>query len=214
MEGLVAGVTYNFPLFADALHPMYQELTLKSGQVIYFNKHTGYIETTKPLIKPLRTGGILADEMGLGKTIEVLACILTNTKHELKETTPPFNVHIDYQRKRKLTNVDLNQSDYVDKPKKIKIRLKQKKNGNRELLNMWYNSVLSNDIHRPNKVESSLECICGGTNTDGVVVCVDCDKEQHGECMGYRECHGDYRCPQCWMNQVSAVASNSYCVII
>lgn len=60
------------------MHPLYEEITLESSIKVYFDKYTGYLETEKPTISSLRTGGILADEMGLGKTVEVLCCILTH----------------------------------------------------------------------------------------------------------------------------------------
>lgn len=194
------------------LHPLYKEVTLPNDKIVYFNQHTGYIKITKPLAKSLQTGGILADEMGLGKTIEVLACILTNTREELAETAkiPDYKVCINRQQKRKITNVTARDGDYIDKSKKVRIssdsndRAKRSgKSKTYEALNMWYGSVLSTTVTKPLLVNTnSIECICGGTDRTDVVCCVDCGKEQHAKCLGYNKQHGCYRCPQCWMNQV------------
>ena len=65
-----------------ALHPLYIEITLPTGEQLYYNKYVGNFIKSKPLLKPPPTGGILADEMGLGKTVEVLACVMANQRYK------------------------------------------------------------------------------------------------------------------------------------
>lgn len=64
------------------LHPLYIEITLPTGENVYYNKYIGNFTKSKPLVKPPPTGGILADEMGLGKTVEVLACVMANQRYK------------------------------------------------------------------------------------------------------------------------------------
>lgn len=66
---------------SPTLHPLYSEITLPTGEQLYYNKYVGNFAKEKPYVKPPPTGGILADEMGLGKTVEVLACVMANQRH-------------------------------------------------------------------------------------------------------------------------------------
>ena len=67
----------------ETLHPLYTEVTVHDGTVLYFNKWAGYLVKNRPLARPTPPGGILADEMGLGKTVEVLACMLNNPRRKV-----------------------------------------------------------------------------------------------------------------------------------
>lgn len=53
---------------------------METGIELYYDKYTGHVTDTKPLVDKSSKGGILSDEMGLGKTVEVLACFLSNPK--------------------------------------------------------------------------------------------------------------------------------------
>ncbi|KAK4881219.1 hypothetical protein RN001_004538 [Aquatica leii] len=198
----------------EMLHPLYQEITLKSGQTIYYNKCLGYIENEKPLVPSLRTGGILADEMGLGKTVEVLACILSYPMNETENHVADHSYvdespNVDKQpRKRDRESSGILNDSYVDKPKKLKVpsdwvKSSSKKSNTRIALEMWYENTLvklsTTDSQKHDTIQ--VQCICGDLGMDGSIMCVDCGKYQHVSCMGYKSNYGDYRCPKCWMQQ-------------
>ncbi|XP_044258765.1 E3 ubiquitin-protein ligase SHPRH [Tribolium madens] len=197
----------------DELHPLYSVIKLKSGREIYFDKYSGYVDIKKPIIDPSSRGGILADEMGLGKTVEVLACILLHPKPDEAPKPPDLQKSptVDLiNRKRRIVDPKPPQSDsdYVDKPKKLKIpdnwvKSSSKKSEKYIALQMWYNSVLQSAIPKPSpsSQEPSLQCICGGSNDEGSVACTECGKIQHEACLGFRKEFGPYICPQCWLNQ-------------
>ncbi|KAJ8932032.1 hypothetical protein NQ314_015005 [Rhamnusium bicolor] len=208
----------------DVLHPLYTTVVLKSGENVYYDKYTGYIDITKPIISPCIRGGIVADEMGLGKTVEVFACILLNKKvssisqvnkddsliehdsGELKKS--PI---IDRQRKKRKIDKECDEkSDNIYKPKKLKIpndwvKPSSKKSSTWIALEMWYNSVLtssnSTTQHSRNDDDPLVQCICGNTIEEGLIECDCCGKYQHRSCLGYNRTHGRYLCPQCWMDE-------------
>ncbi|KAL3277364.1 hypothetical protein HHI36_012714 [Cryptolaemus montrouzieri] len=63
---------------SELLHPLYVPVKLPSGLEIYFDKYSGYVTPTKPIVTSSCAGGILAEDMGLGKTVEFLALILNH----------------------------------------------------------------------------------------------------------------------------------------
>lgn len=197
------------------LHPLYVEILLKTGQTIYYNKYTSNIEKEKPLVLNVSSGGILADEMGLGKTVEVLACILLNKKQcDMSPTTTDSTLKFPTisketrVKKRKLSD-EIASCSYVVQPKKSKVPLEwvkgeSKKTTTRLSLEKWYQESLDKIAIKPtSKIKiPELHCICGETEVKEEVECIDCKKLQHGNCLGYKQKYGVYRCPQCWINQV------------
>lgn len=68
---------------SDELHPLYKQITIPSGDILYYNFYLGVFVEERPTCKSSTPGGILADEMGLGKTVEVLSCLLANPRTDL-----------------------------------------------------------------------------------------------------------------------------------
>ncbi|KAI8791402.1 E3 ubiquitin-protein ligase SHPRH [Biomphalaria glabrata] len=70
------------------LHPLYCEVTLDGSTKLYYNKYGGSLIKDRPKAISSLPGGILADEMGLGKTVEVLCCMLLNSKPNVSLPDP------------------------------------------------------------------------------------------------------------------------------
>lgn len=198
---------------------MYEEIKLNNETLIYFNKYTGYVESTPPLIETLQTGGILADEMGLGKTVEVLACILSNRKAEsmdiekYKNETNKQQPIVEYQPKRRKYDKSTipppqQQKEVMTETKKEREEPNKRKKGvDRKALQKWYEYMLQEtSVYNKKQIASSpaemVQCICGNFDTKGIATCMFCNKRQHSYCLGYNKSLGEYICPQCWMEQV------------
>ncbi|KAJ8966852.1 hypothetical protein NQ317_006637 [Molorchus minor] len=169
------------------LHPLYTAVVLKSGLTIYYDKYTGYIELTKPIIPPCSKGGILADEMGLGKTVEVLGCILLNPRRTSQKnedeqsilTVENMNKQpiVDRQKKKREIEEEI-KPDNVIPPKRSRIPEKfvksTKKTPTFIALETWYNKILSG-ISTTNcsrkEDEPMVQCICGNTSEDNIIEC-------------------------------------------
>lgn len=141
--------------------------------------------------------------MGLGKTVEVLACILSNPKtvedHQFEGDMPIIERHSRKRKKIYGTNkfAIREQSSVSNKSSDGKT----KKSPLYSSLHTWYEEKLG----KPKPVkEVEVSCICGfDVINDDCNVCIDCSKIQHGSCMGYNDKFKEYRCPQCWMKQVT-----------
>ncbi|XP_050542119.1 E3 ubiquitin-protein ligase SHPRH-like [Daktulosphaira vitifoliae] len=155
------------------------------------------------------SGGILADEMGLGKTVEMLSCIMSNTapsefynqKIIIKETPSTMNNSI------KSVLPTPSSSKYILYSKKL-IDENHSKSVSRNLLENWYNSVLSEMTCVPKIVKANdegtqlLECYCADTViNDTVVYCLMCGKGQHPKCVNFAPKifkEVPYLCANCW----------------
>ncbi len=62
------------------LHPLWDELILEGGDVLYVNRVTGTLSSHKFLAPPAEPGGCLADEMGLGKTAMMLGLFASHPR--------------------------------------------------------------------------------------------------------------------------------------
>jgi SNF2 family DNA or RNA helicase len=71
----------------DNMHPLFVKIQDKNLESIYYHKYLGLFTTDFPKKFESEKGGILADEMGLGKTLEILACILINTRSVYPDLT-------------------------------------------------------------------------------------------------------------------------------
>lgn len=196
------------------LHPLYMPVRLKSGLTIYYDKFNGYVVLEKTRISSLTKGGILADEMGLGKTVEVLACILANSKIassrqnlEGDDETPiiesPRKKLIQLVEDESIEKVDTSQGKELRVPDKW---VKKNKSANYIALEKWYNETLSgiSAVRREfdiSKQSLSVQCICGNSSNKDLVECTSCKKHQHQSCLGYKKIFGPYFCPQCWMEK-------------
>ena len=69
------------------MHPLFVKIQDKNLESIYYHKYLGLFTTDFPKKFESEKGGILADEMGLGKTLEILACILINTRSVYPDLT-------------------------------------------------------------------------------------------------------------------------------
>lgn len=206
------------------IHPLYTPVKLKSGLEVYFDKYTGYLVTTKPVLQQESCGGILADEMGLGKTVEVLACILLNPSPTKRIGSGAANKVYDADacpsvernsKKRRIrdnetTRVVEGNNKLVDEAKKIKVSSDWVKSGSKKTqtriaLELYYNNCLEelNPYRAITAEVLRVECLCGNASvdTEATVQCVDCAKLQHPSCLGYRKEYGNFRCAQCWMTQ-------------
>ena len=83
----------------DQLHPLYQEVVVQDGSVLYYSPLSGYILRERPVRQARQPGGILADEMGLGKTVEILSLMLSNQRRDVP--TPEYQEPIIIQQRKK-----------------------------------------------------------------------------------------------------------------
>lgn len=183
---------------------------LKSGITVYYDKFNGNVLMEKPVISNFSKGGILADEMGLGKTVEVLACILANSKL-LERTNTDAQPIIEYQRKKTYVAKDEsinNAKIYVGRVEKHKVPekwTKKQKSANYIALEKWYNETLSelSTLRPKNNGENSsfVQCICGDNSDNDLVECTNCKKYQHKSCFGFIRSCKEYFCPQCWIEK-------------
>ncbi|KAK9884497.1 hypothetical protein WA026_007338 [Henosepilachna vigintioctopunctata] len=211
----------------ESLHPLYTPLKLPSGLEIFFDKYSGHIIPTKPVVASSTNGGILAEEMGLGKTVEFLALILnhplideedkkhlshmmTSSDSEIDdlEDLPVFKKQPKKISQHKMKKIEANSSSstFVDKSKEIEVPedwVKNYKNKSNTwiALDLWYKNALSEVNHKPSRHVSSVECVCGSTHNDDLIKCVDCEKFQHKQCVGFELRFGSFRCSSCWLQQ-------------
>ncbi|KAL0274386.1 UNVERIFIED_CONTAM: hypothetical protein PYX00_006830 [Menopon gallinae] len=198
------------------------------GNMVYYNKYSQLLFLETPSCPPFPRGGILADEMGLGKTVAVIALILNHHRDltdkmdtdefllpiasddvKVKPVSSKKSFHNDCELKRK------NQENYLTPHEQL--ILTTRKEPLKPALNKWYESALAEysaaTPKKKRKVESSIKCVCGDTSKrdDMLVKCPECEKEQHVNCVGFKENYR-YFCPPCWTKQ-KLVLSNATLII-
>ncbi|GAB6026708.1 hypothetical protein CHUAL_013216 [Chamberlinius hualienensis] len=158
---------------SQVLHPLFEEIKLKNGITVFYNRFGGMFVRTKPLKQPTSPGGILADEMGLGKTIEVLACILCHPRpaNPISQLSPALSYSKPFSDDKSTENVT---SSYFETSVKAKP----------------YFECVCGEYENEKDDETTVQCI-------------KCGLWQHSECVKYEpnDRNDRYLCPHCTITE-------------
>lgn len=189
------------------MHPSYVQIKLPFITV-YFDQYQGNVCLEKPLIEASQNGAILADEMGLGKTIEVLGIILADfdSLNENNEENVEKKVCVHRQRKRPAYTIAVMREDGRE------ASVDEQATTLRERMKIIYEKTLTSVWDQREKQQYDVACICGSFEERNLKTCVDCNKKQHYNCVGYDKTCGPFRCSQCWSKHPPIVSKGTLIV--